>query len=199
MIPELGHFALLLGLFVALAMGVFGIAGGQRGRRDWMALVRPGAQAFWFLTVMAFASLTYSFYVNDFSVTYVAQHSNSKLPTIYRYAAVWGGHEGSLLLWLLMLSSWMLAVSTFSTQLTDAMVARVLGVLGLIAVGFLLFMLITSNPFARLADVPADGADLNPMLQDPGLIFHPPLLYMGYVGMSVPFAFAIAVYKSSRI
>ena len=199
MIPEIGHFALILALFVALALGVLSVAGGQQGRGDWMALARPGAQALFLLTAFSFGCLTYAFYTNDFSVSYVAQHSNSKLPDIYRIAGVWGGHEGSLLLWLMMLSSWMLAVSLFSQQLPDAMVSRVLGILGLVAVGFLLFMLVTSNPFLRLSDIPADGKDLNPLLQDPGLVFHPPMLYMGYVGMAVPFAFAIAALLNGRL
>ena len=199
MIPEIGHFALILALFVALALGVLSVAGGQQGRGDWMALARPGAQALFLLTAFSFGCLTYAFYTNDFSVSYVAQHSNSRLPDIYRIAGVWGGHEGSLLLWLMMLSSWMLAVSIFSRQLPDAMVSRVLGILGLVAVGFLLFMLVTSNPFLRLSDIPADGKDLNPLLQDPGLVFHPPMLYMGYVGMAVPFAFAIAALLNGRL
>ena len=199
MIPEIGHFSLILALFVALAMGVISVVGGQQGRGDWMALARPGAQALWLLTALSFGCLTYAFYTNDFSVMYVAGHSNTKLPDMYRIAGVWGGHEGSLLLWLMMLSSWMLAVSLFSSQLPDAMVSRVLGILGLVAVGFLLFMLLTSNPFTRLSDIPADGRDLNPLLQDPGLVFHPPMLYMGYVGMAVPFAFAIAALLNGRL
>src|ERR1035437_2813267 len=199
MIPELGQFSLILALFVALAMGALTVVGGQQGRADWMALARPGAQALWLLSAVAFGCLTYAFFTNDFSVIYVVEHSNSLLPDIYRIAAVWGGHEGSLLLWLLMLTSWMLAVSIFSRQLPDVMVSRVLGVLALVAVGFLLFMLITSNPFARLSDIPANGHDLNPMLQDPGLVFHPPMLYMGYVGTSVPFAFAIAALLNGRL
>jgi cytochrome c-type biogenesis protein CcmF len=199
MIPEIGHFSLVLSLFVALAMGVISVAGGQQGRGDWMALARPGAQALWILTAISFGCLTYAFYTNDFSVSYVAQHSNSKLPGMYRIAGVWGGHEGSLLLWHFMLTSWMLAVAIFSRQLPDAMVSRVLGILSLIAVGFLLFMLVTSNPFLRLSDIPADGNDLNPLLQDPGLVFHPPLLYMGYVGFAVPFAFAIAALLNGRL
>ena len=199
MIPEIGHFSLILALCVALAMGSLSVVGGHQGRADWMALARPGAQAMWLLTMISFGCLTYAFYTNDFSVSYVAQHSNTKLPDIYRIAAVWGGHEGSLLLWLLMLCSWMMAVSIFSRQLPDVMVSRVLGILGLVAVGFLLFMLITSNPFIRLNDIPADGRDLNPMLQDPGLVFHPPMLYMGYVGMAVPFAFSIAALLNGRL
>ena len=199
MIPEIGHFSLILALCVALAMGSLSVVGGHQGRADWMALARPGAQTMWVLTMISFACLTYAFYTNDFSVSYVAEHSNSKLPDIYRIAAVWGGHEGSLLLWLLMLCSWMMAVSIFSRQLPDAMVSRVLGILGLVAVGFLLFMLVTSNPFLRLSEIPADGRDLNPMLQDPGLVFHPPMLYMGYVGMAVPFAFSIAALLNGRL
>ncbi len=199
MIPEIGHFSLILALFVAFALGTLSVVGGQQGRADWMALARPGAQVLWVLSGIAFLSLTYAFYTNDFSVLYVAQHSNSLLPDIYRIAAVWGGHEGSLLLWLLMLTSWMMAVSIFSRQLPDVMVSRVLGVLGLVAVGFLLFMLITSNPFLRLAEIPENGKDLNPMLQDPGLVFHPPMLYMGYVGMAVPFAFSIAALLNGRL
>ncbi|MDT8991884.1 heme lyase CcmF/NrfE family subunit [Curvibacter sp. APW13] len=199
MIPELGHYALILSVFVAAPLGLLGIWGPASGRYAWMAFARPAAQALWALTVVAFACLTYAFYFNDFSVSYVAQHSNSQLPGIYRIAGVWGGHEGSLLLWHLMLTSWMLAVSLFSRQLPDEMVARVLGVLGLVAVGFLAFMLITSSPFVRLDQVPADGRDLNPLLQDPGLVFHPPLLYMGYVGMAIPFAFSIAALLNGRL
>lgn len=199
MIPELGHFSLILALLVAAVLGILSLAGGQNGRADWMALARPGAQALWVLTGFSFLCLTYSFYTNDFSVLYVAQHSNTQLPDMYRIAAVWGGHEGSLLLWLLMLCTWMMAVSIFSRQLPDVMVSRVLGVLGLIAVGFLLFMLFTSNPFVRLSDIPENGRDLNPLLQDPGLVFHPPMLYMGYVGLAIPFAFSIAALLNGRL
>jgi cytochrome c-type biogenesis protein CcmF len=199
MVAELGHFALILALLVSGLVGVLGIAGGQRQRADWMAFTRPGTQAIWLLTALSFVSLSYCFYSNDFSVQYVAQQSNTQLPLMYRLSAVWGGHEGSLLLWFFMLSTWMMAVSVFSRQLPDAMVSRVLGVLGLVAVGFLLFMLITSNPFLRLAEPPQDGRSLNPLLQDPGLVFHPPMLYMGYVGMAVPFAFAIAALLNGRL
>jgi cytochrome c-type biogenesis protein CcmF len=199
MIPEIGHFSLILALPVALVVGLLSVVGGQTGRRDWMALARPGAQALWVLTAFSFACLTYAFFTNDFSVSYVAQHSNSRLPAIYRIAGVWGGHEGSLLLWLMMLVTWMLAVSIFSRQLPDVMVSRVLGILALVGVGFLLFMLVTSNPFVRLSDIPDDGRDLNPLLQDPGLVFHPPMLYMGYVGMAVPFAFSIAALLNGRL
>lgn len=199
MIPELGHFSLILALTISLAMGVLSVVGGQLARNDWMAIARPGAQALWLTSALAFGCLTYAFYTSDFSVAYVAAHSNSKLPGIYRISGVWGGHEGSLLLWQMMLASWMLAVSVFSRQLPDAMVSRVLGILGLVAAGFLLFMLTTSNPFDRLADIPADGQDLNPLLQDPGLVIHPPMLYMGYVGFAVPFAFAIAALLNGRL
>ncbi|TXH89472.1 MAG: heme lyase CcmF/NrfE family subunit [Rhodoferax sp.] len=199
MIPELGHYALILSLFVAAPLGLLGIWGGSTQRAAWLNFARPATQALWLLTALSFACLMYAFYSNDFSVAYVAQHSNSLLPDIYRIAGVWGGHEGSLLLWHFMLTSWMLAVSLFSRQLPDTMVSRVLGVLGLVAVGFLIFMLVTSSPFVRLADIPADGRDLNPLLQDPGLVFHPPLLYMGYVGMAIPFAFSIAALLNGRL
>ena len=163
MIPEIGLFSLILSLFVALTLGILGIAGGQQARSDWMAMVRPCAQALWALTALSFVCLAYAFFTNDFSVAYVANHSNSKMPDLYRFAGVWGGHEGSLLLWDFMLVSWMLAVALFSKQLPDVMVSRILGILGLVAVGFLLFMLFTSNPFLRLIDAPPDGKDLNPL------------------------------------
>ncbi|HEY8047800.1 MAG TPA: cytochrome c biogenesis protein CcsA, partial [Ramlibacter sp.] len=181
MIPELGHFALILALCVALVQGVLPMAGAQTGRAEWVALARPAAYAQFMLIAGAFASLAWSFLANDFSVSYVAEHSNSLLPAIYRFCAVWGGHEGSLLLWMFMLAGWTFAVALFSRSLDDAMVARVISVLGLVAAGLLLFILFTSNPFARLVPAAQDGADLNPMLQDPGLAVHPPMLYMGYV------------------
>jgi cytochrome c-type biogenesis protein CcmF len=199
MIPELGQVALLLALAVALVLGTLPIVGAARGRTDWMALARPAAQAHFVLVAAAYALLTTSFVQNDFSVQYVASNSNSELPLAYRIAGVWGGHEGSLLLWLLMLASWMFAAGQFSRHLSPAMVARVLGVMGLVSVGFLLFMLITSNPFDRLFPVPANGNDLNPLLQDPGMVFHPPMLYMGYVGFSVAFAFAIAALLGGQL
>jgi len=199
MIPELGHYALVLSVGIALALGLSGLAGSHWERRDWMAMARSGTVVLWWLTALSFCCLTYAFYASDFSVRYVANHSNAMLPVLYRVSGVWGGHEGSLLLWHFMLTSWMLAVTVFSRQLPDVMVARVLAVLALVAVGFLLFMLVTSNPFLRLSDVPANGRDLNPLLQDPGLVFHPPMLYMGYVGMAVPFAFAIAALLQGRL
>jgi len=192
MIAELGHFALWLACGVALVLGVLPLAGAQTGRAHWMALARPLAGAQFVLVVLSFICLTAAFVANDFSVLYVASHSNSALPLPYRMAAVWGGHEGSLLLWMLMLSLWMQSVALFSRHLPLPVLARILAVMGLVSVGFLLFTLVTSNPFDRLFPVPADGRDLNPLLQDPGMIFHPPMLYMGYVGFSVAFAFAVA-------
>ena len=199
MIPELGHFALILALFMVLVQGTLPLIGAARGSLPWIALARPAARAQFLLVATAFGCLTWAFVANDFSVVYVAQHSNSRLPLIYRIAGVWGGHEGSLLLWMLMLSGWTLAVSALSRHLPDTMAARVLGVLGLVAVGFLLFILLTSNPFERLLPAAEDGRDLNPLLQDPGLVFHPPMLYMGYVGFSVAFAFAIAALLSGQL
>jgi cytochrome c-type biogenesis protein CcmF len=192
MIPELGHFALLLALGVAIILGTIPLVGAAAAKEDWMSFARPAAQTHFLLIALAFACLTSSFVRNDFSVLYVAANSNSALPLAYRIAGVWGGHEGSLLLWLMMLSVWLLAVSQFSRHLPQPVVARILSVMGLISVGFLLFMLTTSNPFERLFPVPADGNDLNPLLQDPGMVAHPPMLYMGYVGFSVAFAFALA-------
>jgi cytochrome c-type biogenesis protein CcmF len=199
MTPELGHLALILALLISITQGVLPLVGAHRGHAGWMALARPAAQTQFVLVAFAFGCLMQAFLANDFSVAYVANHSNSKLPTIFRAAAVWGGHEGSLLLWLLMLTGWAFAVSVFSRQLPQAMVARVLGVLGLVGTGFLLFMLLTSNPFERLLPAAPDGRDLNPLLQDPGLVIHPPMLYMGYVGFSVAFAFAIAALLAGRL
>ena len=199
MIPELGHFALILALFVALVQGALPLAGAHRGRLAWIALARPAATAQALLLGVAFACLTTAFVQNDFSVLYVAQHSNSLLPLPYRVAAVWGGHEGSLLLWVVMLAGWTLAVAAFSRHLPDATVARVLGVLGLVSAGLLLFILLTSNPFERLLPGAEEGRDLNPLLQDPGLVIHPPMLYMGYVGFSVAYAFAVTALLSGRL
>lgn len=199
MTPELGHLALILALLISVVQGVLPLVGAHRGHAGWIALARPAAQTQFVLVAFAFACLMQAFLANDFSVTYVAQHSNSKLPTAYRAAAVWGGHEGSLLLWLLMLNGWAFAVSLLSRQLPQAMVARVLGVLGLVGMGFLLFMLLTSNPFERMLPPAPEGQDLNPLLQDPGLVVHPPMLYMGYVGFSVAFAFAIAALLAGRL
>jgi cytochrome c-type biogenesis protein CcmF len=199
MIPELGHFALILALFLALVQGTLPLIGAARGHMAWINVARPAAQGQFVFVAIAFGCLVYAFVTNDFSVVYVAANSNSALPLPYRIAGTWGGHEGSLLLWVLMLSLWTLAVSVFSSRLPDDIVARVLGVLGLVAVGFLSFMLFTSNPFNRLLPAAMDGRDLNPLLQDPGMVFHPPMLYMGYVGFSVAFAFAIAALLSGRL
>ncbi|WP_300334377.1 heme lyase CcmF/NrfE family subunit [Accumulibacter sp.] len=199
MIPELGNFALILALCVALVQGTLPLFGAHLQRPAWIALARPATLAHALLLVGAFACLTTAFVHNDFSVIYVAQHSNTLLPLQYRVAAVWGGHEGSLLLWVLMLALWMLAVALLSQQLPEHMAARVLGVLGLVSAGFLLFILLTSNPFERVLPAVEEGRDLNPLLQDPGLIFHPPMLYMGYVGFSVAFAFAIAALLSGQL
>ncbi|MBL8407709.1 MAG: heme lyase CcmF/NrfE family subunit [Candidatus Accumulibacter sp.] len=199
MIPEIGHFALILALCVALTQGTLPLLGAHLNRQPWMALARPAAIAQALLLVTAFACLSSAFVDNDFSVLYVAQHSNTLLPLQYRVAAVWGGHEGSLLLWMLMLVLWSLAVALLSKPLPMPMVARVLGVLGLVSAGFLCFILLTSNPFERLLPAADEGRDLNPLLQDPGLIIHPPMLYMGYVGFSVAFAFAIAALLSGQL
>ena len=199
MISELGHFALIVALAVALAQGILPLIGAHQRRPAWVALARPAAMAQSVLMAVAFGCLITAFIQNDFSVLYVAQHSNTLLPLQYRVAAVWGGHEGSLLLWVLMLVMWTLAVALFSKQLPEAMVARVLGVLALLTAGFLLFILFTSNPFERLLPGAEEGRDLNPLLQDPGLIIHPPMLYMGYVGFSVAYAFAVSALLSGQL
>src|SRR5499427_8732311 len=199
MIPELGQFSLILALLLSALLGTLPIAGARRRVGAWIALARPLAAGQFVFIAFAFGCLAASFIANDFSVLNVATNSNSQLPLRYRIAATWGSHEGSMLLWLLMLGSWTAAVAVRSRHLPDEMVARVLGVMGLIAFGFLLFVLLTSNPFERLFPPAADGRDLNPLLQDPGMVFHPPLLYMGYVGFSVAFAFAIAALIGGRL
>jgi cytochrome c-type biogenesis protein CcmF len=199
MIPELGQFALIIALCIALAQGVLPIAGAARGEVTWMNVARPAAQGQFVFVAIAFGCLAYSFVSNDFSVLNVVNNSNSSLPWYYRFAATWGSHEGSLLLWVLMLTAWMLAVTLFSRHLPLEMVSRILGVMALISVGFLLFMLITSNPFERLLPAAPDGRDLNPLLQDPGMVIHPPMLYMGYVGFSVAFAFAVAALLGGQL
>ncbi len=199
MIAELGHFALILALCMAIIQSFFPVAGAARGNVIWMSLARPAARVQFCLIAIAFAILVYSFVVNDFSVAYVARNSNSLLPVMYRISAVWGAHEGSLLLWTLILSIWTIAVTYFSRNLSDVFSARVIGVMGLISTGFLLFLLLTSNPFERYFPAPMDGTDLNPLLQDPGLIIHPPILYIGYVGFSVVFAFAIAALLGGKL
>ncbi|MBI2313882.1 MAG: heme lyase CcmF/NrfE family subunit [Betaproteobacteria bacterium] len=199
MVPELGHFALIVALGLALAQGILPLVGAARGIPSWMAVAKPAAQGQFVFVAIAFGCLAYSFVSNDFSVLNVASNSNTKLPYYYRLAATWGSHEGSLLLWTLMLAVWMTAVTAFSRHLPDDMVARVLSVMGLVSSGFLLFMLITSNPFDRLIPPALEGRDLNPLLQDPGMVIHPPLLYMGYVGFSIAFSFAIAALLSGKL
>ncbi len=199
MIGEIGHFCLIVALMLALAQGILPLVGAQKGRAAWMAVAQPAAQGQFLFVAIAYVLLTMSFVNNDFSMLVVAQHSNSQLPTPYRIAAVWGGHEGSMLMWVLMLCLWGVAVSIFSQRLPAAFVARVLGVMGLLGTGFLSFLLFTSNPFARLLPAAAEGRDLNPLLQDPGMVIHPPMLYMGYVGFSVAFAFAIAALLTGRL
>ncbi len=199
MIPELGHFSLIISLFLAITLGVLPIVGAVRNNPVLIGTARPLSYGLLVFVVLAFAILANAFLNNDFSVLYVSQHSNSGLPLHYRFAAIWGGHEGSLLLWVTILSIWTASVATFSKHLPDEMVARVLGVMGLIAVGFLLFMLLTSNPFDRLIPAALDGTELNPLLQDPGLVMHPPMLYMGYVGFSVAFAFAISALLGGKL
>ena len=199
MIPEIGNFALILALLLALTQGTLPIIGAARGITSWMALARPVVQGQFVFVAIAFGCLAYSFVTSDFSVLNVAANSNTELPLQYRFAATWGSHEGSLLLWVFLLAGWSIAVSVFSSRLPDEVVARVIGVLGLISVGFLLFMLFTSNPFDRLLPAAMEGSDLNPLLQDPGMVYHPPLLYMGYVGFSVAFAFSIAALLSGQL
>ena len=200
MIPELGHFALVLALVLAVVLAVVPMAASFQGRYAAMRLAPTLATAVAVFTSISFACLATAFLQDDFSVRVVAANSNSLLPPMYKFSAVWGNHEGSLLLWALILSYWLAAVAAFSQGLPTIMLARVLAVMGAIAVGFLSFSLLTSNPFERiLPGVPADGNDLNPLLQDPGLIIHPPLLYMGYVGFSVAFAFAVAALLGGRL
>lgn len=199
MLVELGHFALIIALVLAVAQAVLPAWGVANGREAWQALGTRLAQAQAVLVALAFAALVQAFVSNDFSVLYVAQHSNSSLPWAYRVAGTWGGHEGSVLLWALMLAGWTLAVTLRSGDLPLAMQARVLSVLGALSAGFIAFTLFTSNPFERLLPAAADGRDLNPLLQDPGMVMHPPMLYMGYVGFSVAFACAVAALWSGEL
>jgi len=199
LIPEIGHFAVILALCVAVAQAFFSLVGATRGHTNWMAVSRPSAYVLFLLTTFGFCCLVISFLTNDFSVLNVASNSNSQLPWPYRLAASWGSHEGSLLLWVLMLSGWMAAVARFSKGVPDDMLSLILGVMALVAIGFYSFLLLTSNPFDRLLPPAVDGRDLNPLLQDPGMVIHPPMLYMGYVGFSVVFAFAIAALISGRL
>jgi cytochrome c-type biogenesis protein CcmF len=199
MIPELGHFALILALFLAVAQAVIPLVGSYTRNSTWMAASRSLAWGQFVFLAISLLILTNAFLSNDFSVIYVAQHGNTKLPDIYKISAVWGAHEGSLLLWAFLLAAWSVAIAAFSRNLPLEMVSRVLSVMGMVSIGFLLFMLLTSNPFDRTFPVPLEGRELNPMLQDPGLAIHPPMLYMGYVGFSVAFAFAIAALLGGRL
>ncbi|RMH84726.1 heme lyase CcmF/NrfE family subunit [Pseudomonas sp. AOB-7] len=200
MIPELGHLAMILALCLCLVQATLPLIGAWRGDHQWMSLAQPAAWGQFAFLLFSFLCLTYAFMVDDFSVAYVANNSNSALPWYYKFSAVWGAHEGSLLLWALILAGWTFAVAIFSRHLPEEMLARVLAVMGMISIGFLLFLIVTSNPFERLLpNAPMDGRDLNPLLQDFGLIVHPPMLYMGYVGFSVAFAFAIAALLGGKL
>ena len=199
MIPELGTFSLILALLSAVVQGTLPLLGAARSHQRWMRLARSAAWSQLTFVLFAYGCLTSAFLYHDFSVRYVSQHSNTELPLVYLISGVWGGHEGSLLLWALILVGWTAAVERFSKAIPQPIVARVLAVMGLVSTGFLLFILITSNPFERQFPVPLTGNDLNPLLQDPGLAIHPPMLYLGYVGFSVPFAFAIAALLAGRL
>ncbi len=200
MIPELGHLAMILALCLCLVQATLPLIGAWRGDHQWMSLAQPAAWGQFAFLLFSFICLTYAFMVDDFSVAYVANNSNTALPWYYKFSAVWGAHEGSLLLWALIMAGWTFAVAIFSRHLPEEMLARVLAVMGMISIGFLLFLIVTSNPFERLLpNSPADGRDLNPLLQDFGLIVHPPMLYMGYVGFSVAFAFAIAALLGGKL
>jgi cytochrome c-type biogenesis protein CcmF len=199
MLPEIGHFALILALLLAALQAFFGIAGPMLGRERWLAAIVPAVAGQFVMVATAFGCLAAAFVLHDYSVHYVAANSNSALPLLYRFSAVWGAHEGSLLLWILLLSGWTVAVAIGAARLPASFGARVLGVLGFVSLGFLLFTIVTSNPFLRLEPPAADGRDLNPVLQDPALAMHPPLLYTGYVGFAVAFAFACAAMLEGRL
>ena len=199
MIPELGHIALIISLLLAIVQSIVPLVGAQKRITPWMMLARPVARAQFSFILISYIALTYTFLTHDFTVQYAANNSNSQLPTIYLISGVWGAHEGSLLLWGLILSVWTLAVTYFSKSVPEVMVARVISILGMVSVGFILFMLMTSNPFERVIPAPMEGRDLNPLLQDIGLAIHPPMLYMGYVGFAVPFAFAIAAMLGGQL
>ena len=199
MIPEIGHYALILALFAALIQGTLPLAGAQRGDAAWMALARPAAGIQFIFILTAFLALMHAYVTSDFSVLNVVNNSHSAKPLLYKISGVWGNHEGSMVLWMLILSLFGCAVALFGGNLPPTLRARVLAVQGLIGTGFLLFMLFTSNPFERVFPAPLDGNDLNPLLQDPGLAFHPPFLYLGYVGFSMAFSFAIAALIEGRV
>ncbi len=199
LLPELGHYALCLALALAVSQCLLPLLGTALGAPRLRGVARSAAAGQTLFIAIAFAALAACFVGNDFSVAYVASNSNTQLPLAYRIAAVWGAHEGSLLLWVLMLGLWGVAVAWYSRQLPQDVAATVLAVLGFVSVGFLLFMLVTSNPFDRLVPAAAEGRDLNPLLQDPGLVIHPPMLYMGYVGFSVAFAFALSALIGGKL
>ncbi|MBD1574265.1 heme lyase CcmF/NrfE family subunit [Vibrio sp. S17_S38] len=200
MIAELGHFALILALGFSILLSIFPLYGASTNNRTLMGMARPLSWGMFLMLAFSFGTLLWSFYSNDFTLQYVASNSNSQLPWYYRLTAVWGAHEGSLLLWVLIQAIWTIAVATFSRGMPLESISRVLAVMGMISVGFLLFIILTSNPFLSvLPYFPVDGRDLNPLLQDPGLIIHPPMLYMGYVGFSVAFSFAIASLMTGRL
>ncbi len=199
MIPEIGQFALIIALALSFFQGWFGLISAHNNNLKTMSLVKPIVNTQLLFVIVAFAALSYSFLTNDFSVLYVANHSHRALPAFYKFSAVWSAHEGSLLLWVLILSCWTIGVAYLSKNLPEIFAARVLGVLGLLNFGFLLFTLLTSNPFERLWPIPFDGNDLNPLLQDIGLAIHPPILYIGYVGFSVAYAFAVAAMLSGKL
>ncbi len=198
-VPEIGLFSLITALCMSLVLAVVPQVGVQKGIAKWIAVAKPVAIGQFVFVLVSYLCLTYAFITHDFSVEYVALNSNTHLPFIYRIAAVWGSHEGSLLLWMLILSLWTVAVAIFSKALPVELIARVLAVMGAVAVGFMLFIIFTSNPFLRIFPIPAEGRDLNPLLQDPGMAIHPPMLYMGYVGFSVAFAFAIAALLNGKL
>lgn len=199
MIPELGHYALVLALFVALVQSGVPLVGAATGNAAWMGVARPAAIAQMLLVLVAYGALTWAHVVSDFSVSNVVANSHSMKPMLYKVSGVWGNHEGSMMLWIVMLTVFGAAVGIFGRNLPPSLKARVISVQGMIGVGFLLFILITSNPFLRVVPAPLDGNDLNPLLQDPGLAFHPPFLYAGYVGFSVAFSFAVAALIEGRV
>lgn len=192
MIAEIGHFALVLALMMALVQSLVPLIGAARGHRPMMAVAQPAATGQFLMTLLAFGALTWAFVVSDFTVLNVVQNSHSAKPMIYKISGVWGNHEGSMVLWVLILALFGAMVAWFGSNLPDTLRARVLAVQGMVGVGFLLFVILTSNPFERVIPPPLDGTDLNPLLQDPGLAFHPPFLYLGYVGLSMAFSFAVA-------
>ena len=199
MIAEFGHYALVLALVVAIAQTVIPLRAAHVGDERGMAFARHAALGQFLLVLAAFAALMYAYVTSDFSVQNVYQNSHSEKPLIYKFAGVWGNHEGSMLLWLLMLSFLGALVGMFGGNLPPTLRARVLGIQALIGVGFLAFSIFTSNPFLRMDPVPVNGTDLNPLLQDPGLAFHPPFLYLGYVGMSVAFSFSVAALLEGKV